>query len=89
MVHPSGARVELFEHPESRPGLQGARPNETLATRGYGHFAWQTTDIGAQFERALLAGAEAVFEPGPSPEPGVQFAFLSDPEGNLIELLER
>jgi len=27
--------------------------------------------------------------PSPSPEPGVRFAFLADPEGNLIELVER
>jgi catechol 2,3-dioxygenase-like lactoylglutathione lyase family enzyme len=41
------------------------------------------------FTRAVAAGARALREPGPSPEPGVRFAFLADPEGNLIELVER
>ena len=27
--------------------------------------------------------------PQPSPEPGVRMSFLADPEGNLIELVER
>jgi len=38
---------------------------------------------------ALRAGATSVAAPGQSPEPGVRFAFLADPEGNLIELLQR
>jgi lactoylglutathione lyase len=37
----------------------------------------------------LDAGARALLAPGPSPEPGVRFAFLADPEGNLVELVER
>jgi lactoylglutathione lyase len=89
LLHPSGSRLELFEHPSSAAGLQGAVPLEALATRGYGHFAWATRDIRAEFERALLAGATSIVEPGQSPEPGVLFAFLADPEGNLVELLQR
>ena len=27
--------------------------------------------------------------PRPSPEPGVRMAFVADPEGNLVELLDR
>jgi lactoylglutathione lyase len=37
----------------------------------------------------VATGASGVLEPSPSPEPGVRFAFLADPEGNLIELVER
>jgi lactoylglutathione lyase len=89
LLHPSGARLELFEHPEGEGGLQGAAPIESLRTRGYGHFAWGTDDIEAVYERALLAGASSLVEPSQSPEPGVKFAFVADPEGNLVELLER
>ncbi|HEX4717544.1 MAG TPA: VOC family protein [Thermoleophilaceae bacterium] len=89
LLHPLGSRLELFEHPESAAGLQGAVPLEALGTRGYGHFAWAAPDIRAAYEQALLAGATSVAEPGSSPEPGVLFAFLADPEGNLIELLQR
>jgi hypothetical protein len=27
-------------------------------------------------------------KPGPSPQPGFRFAWVTDPEGNLIELIE-
>jgi glyoxylase I family protein len=86
--HESGMRLELFERSGSAAGIQGASPIEALATRGYGHFAFATPDIDAVFAGALEAGASAVIEPAPSPEPGVRFAFLADPEGNLVELVE-
>ena len=89
--HPSGLRLELFEH----AGVGGrvraaASPIEALATRGYGHFALAAPDIDAVFAAALGAGARPrCSSPAPSPEPGVRFAFLADPEGNLVELVER
>ena len=86
--HESGMRLELFERDGSTAGIQGASPIEALATRGYGHFAFAAPDIDAVFAGALEAGASAVLEPAPSPEPGVRFAFLADPEGNLVELVE-
>jgi lactoylglutathione lyase len=89
LLHGSGARLELFAHAESGHGLQGRTPIEALATRGYGHFALSAPDIEPVFAGALAAGATAVVTPRPSPEPGVRFAFLADPEGNLVELVER
>ena len=71
------------------PGLQGLTPIESHARRGYGHFALAAPDIDGVFAGALDAGASSVIEPSPSPEPGVRFAFLADPEGNLVELVEK
>jgi lactoylglutathione lyase len=88
LLHGSGARLELFAHGESGAGIQGRTPIEALATRGYGHFALSAADIDPVFATALDA-ASAVVTPRPSPEPGVRFAFLADPEGNLVELVER
>jgi catechol 2,3-dioxygenase-like lactoylglutathione lyase family enzyme len=88
LTHPSGSRLELFEHAESAPGLQAAGPIEAHATRGYNHFALAASDIDELFAAALTAGASPVIGPRPSPEPGVRFAFLADPEGNLVELVE-
>jgi lactoylglutathione lyase len=87
--HPSGSRLELFEHSESVPGPLAPGPIEAHATRGYNHFALGAPDIDDAFAIALAAGAKAVIEPRPSPEPGVRFAFVADPEGNLVELVER
>jgi catechol 2,3-dioxygenase-like lactoylglutathione lyase family enzyme len=89
LTHPSGFRLELFEHSESAPGLRAATPIEAHATRGYSHFALSAPDIDGVFAAALAAGARSVVEPRPSPEPGVRFAFLADPEGNLVELVEK
>lgn len=89
LAHPSGSRLELFEHADSVPGLQAAGPIEAHVTRGYNHFALEAPEIDGLFATALAAGATAVIEPRPSPEPGVRFAFLADPEGNLVELVEK
>ena len=87
LTHPDGFRLELFEHSASVAGLQAATPIEAHATRGYNHFALRSADIEELWERALEAGASAVMPPADSPEPGVRFAFLADPEGNLVELV--
>jgi catechol 2,3-dioxygenase-like lactoylglutathione lyase family enzyme len=84
-----GYRVELLERADSANGLTGAQPNEALLTRGYGHFAIAVDDLDSCYERLLADGADGVWDPRPSPEPGVRMAFVHDPEGNLIELLER
>ena len=86
--HPSGLRMELFEHASSVPGVRAANPIEAHATQGYNHFAVRANDIDALWERAIGAGATAVKPPADSPEPGVRFAFLADPEGHLVELVE-
>jgi catechol 2,3-dioxygenase-like lactoylglutathione lyase family enzyme len=85
----SGGRLELFEHPDPAAGPTPGSPLEVLATRGYGHFAVSAPDISALYERAWRAGATDMVSPRQSPEPGVRFAFLADPEGNLVELVER
>ena len=89
LTHPSGSRLELFEHASSVPGPPTASPIEAHATRGYNHFALVAPEIDALFAAALDAGARPVIEPRESPERGVRFAFLADPEGNLVELVER
>jgi lactoylglutathione lyase len=89
LAHPSGSRLELFRHAQSVPGPSAPGPIEAHATRGYNHFALTASDIDEVFAAALAAGAKPVIEPRPSPEPGIRFAFLADPEGNLVELVER
>ena len=86
---PSGGRLELFARPDSSGGLRADSPLEALVTRGSGHVALDTADIDGAYALALEAGAAERVSPRPSPEPGVRFAFLADPEGNLVELVER
>jgi catechol 2,3-dioxygenase-like lactoylglutathione lyase family enzyme len=86
---PSGGRLELFERPGAAPGPAPESPLAALAMRGYGHFAVSAPQIDAVYGWALDAGASERVSPRPSPEPGVRFAFVADPEGNLVELVER
>ena len=46
-------------------------------------------DVDAAYDALLAAGAADRMSPRPSPEPGVRMAFVADPEGNLLELLDR
>ena len=84
-----GWRLELLCRPESRPGLQAASPVEAALTRGFGHLALDVPDVDAAYDALLAAGATDRMCPRPSPEPGVRMAYVADPEGNLVELLDR
>ena len=84
-----GHRVELLHRPGSSPGLRAASPAEAALTEGYGHIAFGVPDLDGTHSRLLGHGAREVMPPQPSPEPGVRMSFLADPEGNLIELVER
>ena len=83
-----GTRVELFERSESLPGIGGQDPPAALLTRGYGHIAFATSDLDTTFAELVARGATPVWDPRPSPEPGVRMAFVADLDGNLIEMIE-
>ncbi len=83
-----GTRVELFERAGSAPGIGGQDPPAALLTRGYGHIAFATSDLDAAFAGIVARGAAPVWDPRPSPEPGVRMAFVADLDGNLIEMIE-
>ncbi|MFT3873910.1 MAG: VOC family protein [Nocardioides sp.] len=90
MLHsPDGYRIELLHRPDSVTGLQAGNPLEAAATRGFGHVAFDVPDVDAAYHALISHGASDRMSPRPSPEPGVQMAYVADPEGNLIELLDR
>ena len=92
LIHPvHGYRLELLHRPGSwaGPGGKPAHPGEAALRHGYGHVAFDVTDLDGAYSRAVTRGARPVMPPGPSPEAGVAMAFVADPEGNLIELLHR
>jgi glyoxylase I family protein len=90
LVHPvHGYRLELLHRPGSVASRKPGTPGEAALCEGYGHVAFDMTDLDAGYDRAVARGARPVMPPGPSPEPGVRMAFVADPEGNLVELLHR
>jgi lactoylglutathione lyase len=84
-----GWRLELLCRAGNRGGLQAANPVEAALTRGFGHVALDVPDVDAAYDALVGAGAEDRMSPRPSPEPGVRMAYVADPEGNLVELLDR
>ncbi|MFC4785600.1 VOC family protein [Nocardioides sp. MAHUQ-72] len=87
--HPAGWRIELLHRPGSVAGLRAADPVEAALTRGFGHVALDVPDVDAAYAALVAAGATDRMSPRPSPEPGVRMAYVADPEGNLVELLDR
>jgi lactoylglutathione lyase len=90
LIHPEhGDRLELLHRPGSAPGLRPDNPGEAALSEAFGHIAFDVSDVEVTFARVVALGAREVMTPRPSPEPGVRMAFVADPEGNLVELLDR
>ncbi|WP_078505733.1 VOC family protein [Streptomyces violaceusniger] len=53
------------------------------------HLALQVPDLDAAFARLTAeCGAGAVSPPAPGATEGMRYAYVADPEGNLLELIE-
>jgi len=90
LIHPARRdRLELLYRPGGRPGLRADNPPDAVLTLGFGHVAFDVQGVDEAFDRLVALGARPVMPPRPSPEPGVRMAFVADPEGNLVELLDR
>ena len=86
---PDGWRIELLHRDGNAAGLQAANPVEAALTRGFGHLALDVPAVETSYDALIAAGATDRMSPRPSPEPGVRMAYVADPEGNLVELLDR
>ncbi|MHC3473594.1 VOC family protein [Streptomyces sp. 7R007] len=89
LLHPSGYRVELLHRPSARPGPAADSALEAAGRHGFGHMCLCVDDVDAAYGRLVAAGAGSSMPPCPSPRPGSRMAFVTDPYGNLIELLDR
>ena len=83
-----GWRLELFKREGTQPG-KAFNPDTQHDELGIGHMALSVSNLQASYDRLISLGAKSFIAPSPSPDPSVQFAYLADPEGNLIELLDR
>lgn len=89
LIDDDGRRFELLSRSTGASGLRAATPVEAAATWGYGHVAFVVPDLGGTHARLIELGGRNVFDPRPSPEAGWSFAWVHDPEGNLVELIAR
>ena len=84
---PSGLRLELIELAGSEPS-SADNPLDAARTQTYGHLALEVDDLDAAFSELTAAGAHSVSPPAPGATPGIRFAYVQDPEGNLLELIQ-
>ena len=64
----------------------GSRPRALDQGVGLNHFALQVEDVDAVFQQLVERGVPALS--APSNYENVRVAFLADPDGNVLELIE-
>ncbi len=90
LVDPAeGWAIELLHRPGSQPKPRATSAPEHVLSQGYGHICLRVADVDALFAQLIAAGATEIMPPGLSPVSGVRMAFVADPEGNFIEMLDR
>lgn len=88
---PDGGVLELLEYEVPAEDPAGARHTQA----GTAHIALRVDDLDAMHARLVAAGADVVTQAGPvrivgSPGwEGVGVLYLRDPDGNVLELIER
>ncbi|WP_344165091.1 VOC family protein [Kribbella yunnanensis] len=83
----NGLKLELIERGGSAP-QEFADPFAGAAVQGYFHWALSVDDLDATFAQLLAAGACEVSPPAPAARAGMRFAYVKDPEGNLLEIVQ-
>jgi predicted enzyme related to lactoylglutathione lyase len=79
-----GPTLEIFSY-----NLLQERPSTAVNRPGFGHIAFEVEDVAAARGIVLAAGGHAIgaiVTIQPSPERSVTWCYVTDPEGNVIEL---
>ncbi|MBT2185796.1 VOC family protein [Sphingobium sp. H33] len=88
-IEAGSQRIELMSLPDSKPGPERALPPDHAAVRGYTHLTLQVPDLDAAIATLAARGVKPALGPVPVGSLKVKVAFLRDPEGNMVELLQR
>jgi len=84
----AGLRVELIARAGSDRAEVYTDPLDAARGQGYAHWALQVEDLETAYRTLAQAGAKEVWPPADAVQPGARFAYIADPEGNLIELIQ-
>jgi catechol 2,3-dioxygenase-like lactoylglutathione lyase family enzyme len=79
--------LELIEMAGAVRGVPKTSPPLANAVHGFNHACFHVTDLDAAYARLTGHGAAGVWGPREAPEPGMRMAYVTDPDGNLIELV--
>jgi catechol 2,3-dioxygenase-like lactoylglutathione lyase family enzyme len=83
----NGLKIELVERGDSGP-QEFADAYDGAGTQGYFHWAVYVDDLEAAYRGTLAAGGREVSAPAGGVRAGMRFAYVKDPEGNLLELIQ-
>ena len=83
-AHPR-QEVQLLRY--HRPPVAVDEGSGNLLRTGFNHVCFRVADLAASYARLIEHGAGPVWDPRDSPEPGMRMAYVTDPDGNLIELV--
>jgi catechol 2,3-dioxygenase-like lactoylglutathione lyase family enzyme len=85
-VQAGGIQIEIVG--EETPG---DRPAEGFERRGWQHLAWEVADVDAAYADLTARGIAFRVPPEdfPPDAPALRIAFFEDPDGNLLELVQR
>ena len=90
LTNNQGFAIELLERQgASRVGNLPESVPEALLSQGFSHLCFRVEDVAAVHAKLLSMGAKEIMSVRQSPEPGVTMSYVSDPEGNLIEIIDR
>jgi lactoylglutathione lyase len=89
----NGVRLELFHREGSEPPYPAETvtpaPGESPRSQGWFQFALTVPDLPAAYAAVVAGGAREVMTPRTAPDGFTQVGFVCDPDGNLVELLQR
>jgi glyoxylase I family protein len=94
-AHLRGVHLRLPGHGDGGPTLEIFNynrledRNRTAANRpGYGHLAFRVEDVAQARQAVLQAGGREYGEVTTMPGAATTWCYVTDPEGNLVELLQ-
>jgi catechol 2,3-dioxygenase-like lactoylglutathione lyase family enzyme len=82
-----GARLEVTAHGMSVPVIPQVNAAGAAEQRGIFHFAMRVDDLERAVSGAAAAGATLISAPALNSRGDGRFAYIADPEGNLLELV--
>lgn len=85
---PNGLGMELIEVKGATRHREYKNALDAASDLGYGHWAIVVVDLKQAYATLIAAGATSISAPGPAVQPGASFAYVKDPEGNLIEMMQ-
>lgn len=86
MLKAGNAYLEFFEYQSPTPVPN--EPARSVCDHGIAHICLDVTDIDAEYERLSKSGMAFKARPTHFEDMGARAVYGSDPDGNVIELLE-